>query len=166
MVSRILVAGIGNVFFGDDGFGVEVARRLGQSPLPASVRVIDFGIRGLDLAYALLDGCEVAILVDAMQRGCPAGTLFVMEPDLEGLENQAPGWSGHTLDLGETLRLAHVLGGRLPVLRLVGCEPADLGGEEGSMTLSAAVAAAVELACSEVRSLVAEFLAESPKESR
>jgi hydrogenase maturation protease len=166
MVSRILVAGIGNVFFGDDGFGVEVARRLGQSPLPASVRVIDFGIRGLDLAYALLDGCEVAILVDAVQRGRPAGTLFVMEPDLESLESQAVGWSGHTLDLGEALRLARALGGQLPVLRLVGCEPADLGGEEGSMILSTAVADAVEPACSAVRILVAEFLAECPKEMR
>src|SRR5258708_34886 len=78
---RILIACVGNIFLGDDAFGVEVAKRLAYRPLPPTVRVIDFGIRGLDLTYALLDGYEVAILVDAAPRGEPPGTLSVIQPD-------------------------------------------------------------------------------------
>ena len=79
---RILIACIGNIFLGDDAFGVEVARRLmPAAPLPDGVRVVDFGIRGLDLTYALLDGCDIAILVDASPRGHAPGTLYVIEPD-------------------------------------------------------------------------------------
>src|SRR5438128_1754175 len=78
----VLVAGVGNIFLGDDAFGVEVAQRLARRPLPAGVRVVDFGIRGLDLAYALLDPYEAVILVDAMPRGEQPGTLYVLEPDL------------------------------------------------------------------------------------
>ncbi len=81
----ILVAGIGNIFLGDDAFGVEVARRLSSRELPENVRVTDFGIRGYDLAYALLDGYDTTILVDACPRGEPAGTLYVIEPDLSHL---------------------------------------------------------------------------------
>ena len=87
MTSRVLVAGVGNIFLGDDAFGVEVVRRLaGQTgrPLPDGVRVIDFGIRGLDLAYALCDGYDAVIVVDAAFRGRPPGTLYVIEPDLNG----------------------------------------------------------------------------------
>lgn len=80
---RILVAGIGNIFFGDDAFGVEVARRLLERPWPEKVRVVDFGIRGFDLAYAFLDGYDKVILVDTIQRGGTPGTLYVIEPDLE-----------------------------------------------------------------------------------
>ena len=71
---NILVAGIGNIFLGDDGFGVEVAQQLVTRQLPEGVRVVDFGIRGFDLAYALLDAPDATILVDAMPRGDPAGT--------------------------------------------------------------------------------------------
>ena len=78
---RILIAGIGNIFLGDDAFGVEVVQRLARRPLPEEVRVVDFGIRGLDLTYALLDGYETVILVDAAPRGGPPGTLYVLEPD-------------------------------------------------------------------------------------
>src|ERR1700736_5676334 len=78
---RILIACVGNIFLGDDAFGVEVARRLAYHPLPPGVRVIDFGIRGLDLTYALLDGCEGPILVDAAPRGEAPGTLSVIQPD-------------------------------------------------------------------------------------
>ena len=78
--ARILIAGIGNIFLGDDAFGVEVARRLVRRRLPDGVRVVDFGIRGLDLTYALLDGYEAVILVDAAPRGGPPGTLYVLEP--------------------------------------------------------------------------------------
>src|SRR6516225_7125141 len=81
---RILVAGIGNIFLGDDAFGVEVARRLAARPQPDGVRVADFGIRGIDLTYALLDGYETVILVDATPRGGQPGTLYVIEPDVGG----------------------------------------------------------------------------------
>ncbi|MGH7848434.1 MAG: hydrogenase maturation protease, partial [Candidatus Binatia bacterium] len=74
--AKILVAGIGNIFLGDDGFGVEVARELAKRKLPESVRVVDFGIRGFDLAYALLDGYDLTILVDAAPRGGLPGTLY------------------------------------------------------------------------------------------
>src|SRR5947209_2868396 len=80
--ARILIAGIGNIFLGDDAFGVEVAQRLGQRSLPEQVRVIDFGIRGMDLTYALLDDYETVILVDAVPRGGQPGTLYVLEPEV------------------------------------------------------------------------------------
>src|SRR5262249_7723111 len=89
--AQILIAGIGNVFFVDDGFGVEVARRLVQQPVPESVRVVDFGIRGLDLTYALLDPYEAVILVDAVPRGASVGTVYVLEPELN--QRSAPGSS-------------------------------------------------------------------------
>ena len=82
MKKGILIAGIGNIFHGDDAFGVEVAQRLSQKQLPAGVTVIDFGIRGFDLAFALLDGYETYILVDVVQRGQPPGTLYLIEPEI------------------------------------------------------------------------------------
>src|SRR5688500_6947559 len=88
--SRTLIAGIGNVFLGDDGFGVEVVRRLSARPARDDVSVVDFGIRGVDLAYALLDGYDRVILVDATLRGRAPGTLYVIEPDLAGLGGSGP----------------------------------------------------------------------------
>ena len=94
----ILIAGIGNIFLGDDAFGVEVAQRLAGKKLPRGVRAIDFGIRGFDLAYALLDGTDVTILLDACPRGEKPGTLYVIEPDLDSLDapdaESAPLWMG------------------------------------------------------------------------
>lgn len=84
---RILVAGIGNIFLGDDAFGSEVARRLQSRPLPDGVRVVDFGIRGFDLVYALLDNYDLTIFVDATPRGGEPGTLYTIEPDLSELDN-------------------------------------------------------------------------------
>ena len=89
---RILVAGIGNIFMGDDAFGVEVARQLSGRDLPAGVRVADFGIRGFDLAYALQDGYETTILIDAYPHGDEPGTLYVVEPDLACARRRADGW--------------------------------------------------------------------------
>src|SRR5881227_271903 len=86
---RVLVAGVGNIFLGDDAFGVEVAQRLLRRGLPDAVRVVDFGIRGLDLTYALLDGYEAVILVDAAPRGGPPGTLYVLEPERGGAPDVA-----------------------------------------------------------------------------
>src|SRR6476661_2103049 len=105
----ILIAGIGNIFLGDDAFGVEVAQRLTQRSWPTGVRVEDFGIRGFDLAYAILDGYDVTILVDATPRGGDPGTLYLIEPDL----NMAGGVGiePHGMDPVKVLQLVKTLGG-------------------------------------------------------
>ena len=160
---RILIAGIGNIFFGDDAFGVEVFRRIVQQPLPDGVRAIDFGIRGFDLACAILEGYDAVILVDATVRGGPAGTLYVVEPDLEFLESDEtePELEGHALSPARVLRWVQAIGGRTPPLRLVGCEPASLGSEDQpQMGLSPVVADAVERAVPLIRSLINEFVTE------
>ncbi len=160
----ILIAGIGNIFLGDDGFGSEVARRLAERPFPDGVRVVDFGIRGLDLAYALSDGYDLTILIDATPQGGPAGTLYTIEPDLSSLADEdnpsASLVDGHRMDPIRVLRLARRIGETCPRILLVGCEPADFGGEEGSMQLSQPVRAALNEACILVESLVADILSE------
>src|SRR5262249_56961070 len=124
---RVLVAGVGNIFLGDDAFGVEVVRRLGRRPLPDGVRVVDFGIRGLDLTYALLDGHEAVILVDALPRGGEPGTLYVLEPEIGAPLGDAPPVEGHGMDPVKVLHLAAAMGGQVGRLLLVGCEPAPPG---------------------------------------
>ena len=156
---RILVAGIGNIFLGDDAFGVEVARRLSARELPEGVRVTDFGIRGYDLAYALLDGYDTTILVDACPRGEPAGTLYVIEPDLENLGGPEEGAvEAHSMNPLNVLRLAQSMGGRLKRILLVGCEPGTLGPEEGQMGLSEPIEVAVEEAAKLIEALVGKIL--------
>lgn len=158
----ILIAGIGNIFHGDDAFGVEVVRRMLLRPLPPKIRAIDFGIRGFDLACALLEGYDAAILVDAIARGGRPGTLYVIEPDLESLavSERDAGIEGHSLSPARVLQWVQMLGGRMPHLRIVGCEPATLGTEdEPRMELSPPVAEAVEGALHMVRSLIEEFSA-------
>jgi hydrogenase maturation protease len=156
----ILVAGIGNIFLGDDGFGVEVARRLESEKLPDSVRVRDFGIRSLDLAYALQDGYETTVLVDACPRGEAPGTLYIIEPDLKACEEEsAPAVvEGHSMNPMTVLRMARAMNIEVKNVLLVGCEPETLGGEEGRMGLSAPVQTAVEEAVQLVKSLVAKVL--------
>ena len=157
---RILVAGIGNIFLGDDAFGVEVAGALAERKLPESVRVTDFGIRGFDLAYALLDAYDVTILVDACPRGDAPGTLYVVEPDLDALDStESPATiETHGMNPLNVLRLAKTMEKKLSRVLLVGCEPQDLGGEEGKMGLSEPLAAAVERAASLVESLVGKII--------
>jgi hydrogenase maturation protease len=158
---NILIAGIGNIFQGDDAFGSEVARRLAARTWPEGVRAVDFGIRGLDLAYAFLDGHDLTILIDATPRGGAPGTLYVIEPDLSVLDDSALNATlldAHTLDPLKVLGLARVLGGTWKRLILVGCEPADLGGDEGRLGLSEPVRLAVEEAIMLVSRLVEEFL--------
>jgi hydrogenase maturation protease len=164
----ILVAGIGNIFLGDDAFGVEVARRLAQLNLPQSVRVTDFGIRGFDLAYALQDGCETTILVDACPRGDAPGTLYVIEPDLKALDVGAtqPAVEAHAMNPATVLRMARAMNIELKNILLVGCEPQTLGGDEGHMGLSAPVEAAVEEAVKLVESLIHKILNEKKDISR
>ncbi|MGB7603398.1 MAG: hydrogenase maturation protease [Candidatus Sulfotelmatobacter sp.] len=159
----ILVAGIGNIFLGDDAFGVEVVRRLAARPHPDTVRVTDFGIRAYDLAYALLDGYDTTILVDACPRGDAAGTLYVIEPDLNDLggpEEQQDAVEAHSMNPLNVLRLASSMGPLKPVL-LVGCEPQTLGPEEGLMGLSEPIKAVLEDAVKMVESLIEKILAES-----
>jgi hydrogenase maturation protease len=165
---HILVAGIGNIFLGDDGFGSEVARRLAGRSQPADVRVIDFGIRGFDLAYALLDGYEVTIFVDATPRGGEPGTLYTIEPDLSELatlDAQPALVEAHGMNPMKVLAMVKAMGGEFKRILLVGCEPATLGPEEGQMGLSQPVDAAVEGAVHMVESLVAEILAEDRRQA-
>ncbi|MCG6498866.1 hydrogenase maturation protease [Kitasatospora sp. A2-31] len=152
---RVLVAGVGNIFLGDDGFGVEAVRRLAGRPLPDDVEVLDVGVRGVHLAYQLLDGYRMLVLVDATARGGEPGTVYLIEPDAGPVESpggegpgpaRAPVLDGHRMGPDAVLALLSTLaagtGGTAPErVLVVGCEPASL--EEG-IGLSAPVAAAVE----------------------
>jgi len=163
-MSQILVAGIGNIFKGDDAFGVEVARRLAQGPLPAGVKVVDFGIRGIDLTYALLDGYDAAILVDTAKRGAAPGTVSIIVPDRHSAEDLTPGeifLEPHDLDPAKVLRVVAALGGGCRRILLVACEPETFGDEEsGAMGLTPPVAAAVDEAVKAVERLVGDLLRE------
>src|SRR5437762_2846981 len=150
---RVLVAGVGNIFLGDDAFGVEVAQRLARRDLPEEVRVVDFGIRGLDLAYTLLDGYEAVILVDAAPRGGRPGTLYVLEP--AGGEENGP-LDAHNMDPVKMLRLAAAMGGQVERLLLVGCEPSPANEAEAMQAgMSEPVRLAVDEAIALIESLVA-----------
>lgn len=156
---RTLVAGVGNIFLGDDGFGVEVVHRLLAGPLPAGVKVVDYGIRGLHLAYELLDGYDELVLVDALPRGGDPGTVYVFEPatgDPGGGPDDDPGGAappmdGHDMNPQAVLALVRALGGRLGRVVVIGCEPADASDRMG---LTAPVAAAVDRAVHTVRDLI------------
>jgi hydrogenase maturation protease len=168
MTAKILVAGVGNIFLGDDGFGVEVALALSKRPLPESVKVKDFGIRGFDLAYALLDPWDAVIIVDALPRGEAAGTLYVVEPDLAALSGGASAETEinpHGMDPVRVLHLAASQGTISAQVLVVGCEPHDFGDElEGRMGLSSPVQASVEEAANMVVEL-AERIATSKQVS-
>lgn len=162
---KVLVAGIGNIFFTDDAFGVEVANRLATIELPDGVRVEDFGIRGVHLAYELLNGYDGLILIDAMPMSEPAGTLAVMVPDLddhdaETAENEmAPVVDAHTMNPEVVLRSMQRLGGTVERVFVVGCQPASL--QEG-MGLTPEVAASIERAIEMRRQLIAEIVTVEP----
>ncbi|MER6447550.1 protease [Streptomyces venezuelae] len=156
MNGRVLVAGIGNVFLGDDGFGVETVRALAEHPLPDGVEVVDFGVRGVHLAYQLLDGYDTLVLVDATARGGAPGTLYLIEVDggagtgtgagpAGAGEPPPPALDGHQMSPDTVLALLDTLcagTGATPPRRtlVLGCEPAAV--EEG-IGLSAPVTAAV-----------------------
>jgi hydrogenase maturation protease len=142
---RVLVAGIGNVFLGDDGFGVALAGRLARRELPAGVEVVDFGIRGMDLAYALGDGWDAVVLLDATPRGEPPGTLYVIEAQLD--DDDAVAIDTHGMDPVKVLALARELGRPLPRTFVVGCEPLTrMTGDEDELVadLSEPVRAALD----------------------
>jgi hydrogenase maturation protease len=153
---RILVAGIGNIFFGDDAFGVEVVRGLMQFEWPEDVRVEDFGIRSYDLAYAIMDGYDAVILVDATPRGHAPGTVSLIQPDLAGLgDGEDEIVNAHGMNPVRVLKMAQAQGGQAGDLYLVGCEPAVLETEELGLSplVQAAVPHAVEMIQSFVRTL-------------
>jgi hydrogenase maturation protease len=158
---RVLVAGIGNVFLADDAFGVALAARLARRALPPGVEVVDFGIRGMDLAYAL-EAYDAVLLLDAVPRGQPPGTLSVIEPDVDDTD-VAP--EAHGMSPANVLALARALGGTLPRTLVVGCEPQIvMTGEEDEIAaeLSAPVRAALDPAVELVESLLRELVTPEP----
>jgi hydrogenase maturation protease len=159
---RILVAGIGNVFLGDDGFGVALADRLARREQPAGVDVVDFGIRGMDLAYAMLDGCDAVVLLDATPRGEAPGTLYVIEPELDEGHLAV---DTHGMDPVKVLGLVRALGGTPPRTLVVGCEPQTrMTGEEG--VVAAVLSEPVRAALDEAVRLVEELISELATEAR
>jgi len=162
MSGRTLVAGVGNIFLGDDAFGVEVVRRMAADTFPDGVKVADFGIRGVHLAYELLEGYQTTILVDATQRGGAPGTVYVIEPDLESIPAGVV-MDAHSLDPATVFGMLRALGGSPQDVLVVGCEPATV---DDGMGLSDVVERAVDEAVRIVRELVAERHDEPRKETR
>ncbi|MER5637965.1 hydrogenase maturation protease [Kitasatospora sp. NPDC002227] len=158
---RVLVAGIGNIFLSDDGFGVETLRRLREHPLPPAVELLDVGVRGVHLAYQVLDGYRLLVLVDATARGGEPGTVYLIEPEAGPVEELV--MDGHRMGPDSVLALLGTLaagtdGSPPERVLVVGCEPQSLA--EG-IGLSAPVAAAVEEA---VRLVLEVVGAEAPVE--
>ncbi len=169
---RILIACIGNIFLGDDSFGVEIAQRLMSRKTkryPESVHVVDFGIRGIDLAYTLLDDYDALVLVDTVSRGGSPGTLYLIELDLAGIDHERGIEAGraameaHNMDPVKVLAFARSLGARPIHTVLVGCEPVPLNESEEyatmQMGLSEPVRASLDGAVKMIDSLVDELLA-------
>ena len=166
-MTSVLIAGIGNIFAGDDGFGVEVAQHLATRPPRNGVRVADFGIRGVHLAYELLDGCDGLILVDAVPMGAdPPGTLAVIEPNAPDAPGDGsvdgPVIDPHRMSPDVVLATLARLGGRVDRVVVVGCQPAFIG---PAMGLSPPVAAAVGPAADLCRQLADEMVQASQKET-
>ncbi|HTL55762.1 MAG TPA: hydrogenase maturation protease [Candidatus Limnocylindrales bacterium] len=160
----ILIAGVGNIFLGDDAYGVEVVRELAQRDLAQQVHVIDFGIRAYDLAYALTEPYEAIILVDAVRRGALPGTLYLIEPDLETLSakpSELP--DAHSLDVTTVLQMAQSFGGISAKLYLVGCEPGVLENPDGDFLLTEAVRTTIPQAIEMIESLVGRLIDSEPK---
>jgi hydrogenase maturation protease len=154
MSGKVLVACVGNIFLGDDAFGVEVARSLAGRQLPAGVNVIDFGIRSYDLAYALMNEWDLKILVDALPRGGKPGTVYVMEPELPADIGQEA-LDAHSMNPVAVLQLVRALGGQVGRLLVVGCEPETVEpNAEGQLVLSEPVRAAVDEAVGVIERLI------------
>lgn len=150
----VLVAGVGNVFLGDDGFGVEVARRLSAMDVPPWAKVVDYGIRGMHLAYDLAGADhELTIIVDATSRGDRPGTVYVVELEVEATTDVSPVLDAHGMQPDVVLGLVGLLGEKPGRVLLVGCEPDTV---DQRMGLSPSVEAAVEVAARAVLDLIAE----------
>ena len=164
---RILIAGIGNIFFGDDAFGCEVIRELSRHELPESVTVMDFGIRGLDLAYALADNFDAVILVDACPRGGKPGSVYLIEADTALLnETDKTPVDGHALNPVAVIQMAKSIGRTFEKqkLFLVGCEPDTCENEDGRMDLSPTVKEAIPHALEMIHSLVRDLRTHEEKQ--
>jgi hydrogenase maturation protease len=147
-MNRILVAGVGNLFFGDDAFGVEVAHRLATAA-PPDTRVIDFGIRMIHLTYELLEPVELCIVADCVERGSPPGTLYVIEPEIDATAEATS--ATHEMSLPAVFAAVRSLGGTVPRTLVVGCEPEAT---EPIIGLSASVTRAIPGAIEIIRDLV------------
>ena len=160
---NVLVAGIGNIFLSDDGFGVEVVKHIDLSALPDEVRegvtVHDFGIRGVHLSYQLLDGYDALVLIDAMPLGEAPGPVVTFEPDVESID--ATSVDAHSMSPAVVLGLLAGMGAELPHVVVVGCQPLTL--EEG-MGLSEPVMAAVVPAAEAVLQVVYDIHSNAQKE--
>lgn len=161
-MTRILVAGVGNIFCGDDAFGVEVVRLLlRRQAFSSAVDVRDFGVKGIDLAYALTDGYDIAIIVDAAKRGLSPGAISIIEAEQPAVGEDPPQAlfpSLHELDPAKVMSLIAMLGGGCERIYFVVCEPLTLGDEEGRMGLSHVVAAAIEPSVRIVEKLISALL--------
>ena len=160
MRARILIACVGNIFLGDDAFGVEVAQRLSREPMPDGVAVTDFGIRSYDLAYALMQPWDLVILVDAVSRGERPGTVFAVEPDISALSEQGANtaFDAHTMNPVSVIQMVTALGGHCPRMIVVGCEPASVdAADDGQFGLSELVRAAMDEAIQLIRETVQGF---------
>ncbi len=173
MTGRMLIAGVGNIFLGDDGFGVEVANRLASEGLPDWVRVADYGISGMHLAYDLAEGFETTILVDATPRGSDPGTVYVMEldpaaPSAAAAPEQGRGiplLDGHGMQPDVVFGMLNLLGAEAGRVLLVGCEPASIDERIGlSEPVAAAVDEAVRIVLDLVRAVGADDAAGSEAE--
>ena len=157
---QILIAGIGNAWMRDDGFGGRVAESLSAGDLPAGVSVFDFGTGGLDLAYEVMRGYDALLLVDVSRQGEPPGTLYVMEPDPAdvdgGIEDGAV-IDPHAMDPQTVLRFVKAVGGWPGKVVVVACEPTGDGTAEMGLELSPEVAAAVDRAAELVLETVEEL---------
>jgi hydrogenase maturation protease len=162
--SKILVAGIGNIFLGDDAFGSEVARRLMDERLPSEVRVIDFGIRTYDLAYAIMEGYDVTILIDITAQGGAPGTVYLIEPDLNQLHLfDANLVDAHSMNPARVLQMLRQFGSSPGKLYLIGCEPANLEAEDGQLGMSETVESSIPQAIEWIKTLVNDLLKDNPK---
>jgi hydrogenase maturation protease len=150
---KVLVAGVGNIFMTDDAFGVEVVQRLLRTEMPAGVLVKDFGIGGIHLAYELLNGYDALVLVDAVPRNEPPGTLFVIEVD--ELADAGVAMDAHDLDPLKVLILLDELDGHIDRVMVVGCQPASI---DDGMGLTDPVAAVVDDAVRLVREVVDDVI--------
>jgi hydrogenase maturation protease len=155
MKEHVLVAGVGNIFLGDDAFGSAVARRLAREHWPEDVRVADFGIGSLDLVFALMDGYDTVILIDAVPRGGEPGTVYTL--DVDHVDDGDVTLDAHTMDPLRVLAAAKSMGASWNRLLVVGCEPSpdtvDADGP-GCLGMSPPVERAVEEAIQVVRRLV------------
>jgi hydrogenase maturation protease len=155
---QVLIAGIGNAWMRDDGFGGEVIRRLEQVELPSGVRALDFGTGGLDLAYEVMRGYDALVLVDVSHQDGPPGSLYVMEPEQESLGGPIEDGEiidPHGMDPQNVLRFVHMIGAWPGRVVIVACEPSDL--DAAGFGLSDAVAATIDPAVELVLSTVQEL---------